>query len=71
MSIQKQKTIHVHYIFYTCSFHVFCNSVNNLLSYCGLVTARVSASDKDLPVRLVHVVRDFHPCDVMMKVRYF
>ena len=26
------------------------NSINNLLSYCGLVDARISASDKDLPV---------------------
>ena len=24
--------------------------MNNLLSYCGLVAARISASDKDLPV---------------------
>ena len=26
-------------------------SMNNLLSYCGLVDARISASDKDLPVQ--------------------
>ena len=26
--------------------------MNNLLSYCGLVDARISASDKDLPVKL-------------------
>ena len=25
-------------------------SMNNLLSYCGLVDPRISASDKDLPV---------------------
>ena len=25
-------------------------SMNNLLSYCGLVDTRISASDKDLPV---------------------
>ena len=31
-----------------CSFHG--NSMNNLLSYCGLVDARISASEKDLPV---------------------
>jgi hypothetical protein len=24
--------------------------MNNLLSYCGLVVARISASEKDLPV---------------------
>ena len=27
-----------------------CNSMNNLLSYCGLVDVRISASEKDLPV---------------------
>ena len=28
------------------------NSINNLLSYCGLVDARISASEKDLPVQI-------------------
>ena len=28
-----------------------CKSMNNCLSYCGLVDARISASEKDLPVR--------------------
>ena len=27
-----------------------CNSMNNRLLYCGLVDARISASEKDLPV---------------------
>ena len=27
-----------------------CNSMNNILSYCGLVDARISASERDLPV---------------------
>ena len=27
-----------------------CNSMNNLLSYCGLVDAKIRPSDKDLPV---------------------
>ena len=27
------------------------HSMNNLLSYCGLVYARISASEKDLPVK--------------------
>ena len=27
-----------------------CNSMNNLLSYCGSVDAKIRASDKDLPV---------------------
>ena len=28
------------------------NSMNNLLSYCGLTDARMRASEKDLPVNL-------------------
>ena len=32
----------------TCSF--YGNSMNNLLSYCGLIDAKIRASDKDLPV---------------------
>ena len=40
---------------YTCSeFGIFmywaCNSMHNLSSYCGLVDAKIRASDKDLPV---------------------
>ena len=30
-----------------------CNSMNNLSSYCGLVDAKIRASDKDLPVKSV------------------
>ena len=33
-----------------------CNSMNNLSSYCGLVDAKVRASDKDLPVPSLHSV---------------
>ena len=29
-----------------------CNSMNNLSSYCGLVDAKIRASDKDLPVTI-------------------
>ena len=29
------------------------NSMNNLLTYCGLVATRISASDKDLPVQFI------------------
>ena len=44
------------FIYTTCSeLVVFMyrtgKSMNNLLSYCGLVDARISASEKDLPVR--------------------
>ena len=28
-------------------------SMNNLLSYCGLVDVRINPSDKDLPVQLI------------------
>mgnify|MGYP001397239148 CR=1 FL=1 len=38
---------HVLPMFCACSFHG--NSMNNLLSYCGLVDAKISASEKDLP----------------------
>ena len=49
------KTICVHNLFSPCSdLVVFMywtgKSMNNLLSYCGLVDPRISASDKDLPV---------------------
>ena len=49
------KTISVHNMFSPCSeLGVFmywtCNPMNNLLSYCGLVDAKIRASDKDLPV---------------------
>ena len=43
------------FMYTTCSeLEVFMyrigNSMDNLLSYCGLVDARISASEKDLPV---------------------
>ena len=45
----------VQYMKTTSSEHVFMywtrNSMNNLLSYSGLVDARISASEKDLPVQ--------------------
>ena len=55
MSKQKQKTICVHNMFSSYSeLVVFMywtgNSMNNLSSYCGLVDAKIRASDKDLPV---------------------
>ena len=51
------KTISVHNMFSPCSelwifMYWTCNSMNNLLSYCGLVDAKIRASDKDLPVIL-------------------
>ena len=58
VSKQKQKTIFVHSMFSPCSeLVVFMywtgKSMNNLLSYCGLVDVRINASDKDLPVTYV------------------
>ena len=55
-SKQKQKTICVHNMFSPCSeFVVFMywagKSMDNLLSYCGLV----DASDKDLPVQSTNI----------------
>ena len=32
--------------------YLTCNSINHLLSYCGLVDARISDSEKDIPVLL-------------------
>ena len=37
----------------SCSFHG--NSMNNLLSYCGLIDAKIKASDKNLPVHVASI----------------
>ena len=41
-------------MFCVCSFHG--RSMNNLSSYCGLVDAKIRASDKDLPETKVHIL---------------
>ena len=51
---------HVVPMFCTCSFHV--NSMNNLLSYCELIDAKIRASDKDLPVQVPYI-NDYKQCD--------
>ena len=56
MSKQNQKTIFVHNMFSPCyELVVFMywtgKSMNNVLSYCGLVDVGINASDKDLPVK--------------------
>ena len=38
--------------------------MNNLMSYCGLVDARISASEKDLPVPEPNRLVSFHNCCV-------
>ena len=57
MSKQKQQ-----FVYTTCSAGIlslqFSWTVNNLLSYCGLVDAKIWASDKDLPVPR-HKVKNF------------
>ena len=40
---------HVLPMFCACSFHG--NSMNNLLSYCGLIDAKIRAFDIDMPVQ--------------------
>ena len=40
-----------------CTFHG--NSMNNLFSYCGLIDAKIRASDKDVSVL-------FNPFDLML-----
>ena len=44
------KNMHVLPMFCACSFHG--NSMNNLLSYCGLIDVKIRAFDKDLPVKV-------------------
>ena len=36
------------------------NSMNNLLSYCGLTDARMRASEKDLPVKTFLLLKKVH-----------
>ena len=35
-------------------YWTYCNSMNDLSSYCGLVDAKIRASDKDLPVETAY-----------------
>ena len=49
------------FLYTTCSELLFFsywtrNSMNNLLSYCGLTDARISASEKDLPVLMLEKI---------------
>ena len=52
----KKNTSSEHVVYKKISKHFLyttCNSMNNLLSYCGLTDARMRASEKDLPVYLI------------------
>ena len=52
----KNKIIHVHNVFWACSFHalnLYFSCTELLIQwtiFCGLVDARIRASEKDLPV---------------------
>ena len=49
-------TQHILPMFWAWNFHVWnCNSMNNLSLYCGLVGAKIRASDKYLPVKKINV----------------
>ena len=58
---------HVLSMFCAFSFHV--NSMNNLLSYFGLVDAKIRASDKDLPVLPIAAVLSIAVVTVTMNWR--
>ena len=47
-----------------------CNSMNNLSSYCGLVDPRMSAFDKDLPVR-IFMKQTLESRDWHIKLKHF
>ena len=49
---QKTKTKNNNSIQHVLNLYFSGNSINNLLSYCGLTDARMSASEKDLPVSI-------------------
>ena len=58
---------HVLPMFCACSFHG--NSMDNLLSYCGLIDAKTRASDNDLPVIMEQGFKSqrlpFHSCTLI------
>ena len=59
--ITMKNTEHGQPMFCTCSFHGY--SMNNLLSYCGLIDTKIRVSDKELPVPML----DIRYCSVAMK----
>ena len=44
--------------------------MNNLLSYCGLVEARISASEKDLPIAHFECCAIYEFCGDLVKFKY-
>ena len=64
------------YMYTTCSelgifMHWTGDSVNNLLSYCGLVDAKIRASDKDVPVTKVKMDNHVQKHAYQITVQFF
>ena len=70
MSKQKQKNNFCTQHFMNLYFSV--NSMNHLLSYCGLIDARMRASEKDLTVNKILVFNRFLGfMNLVEKAKYF
>ena len=60
LTVKTKKSLFTQYVlhmFWACSalaifMYWTCNSMNNLLSYCGLVDTKIRSSDKDLPEKV-------------------
>ena len=52
--------------FCACRFHG--NSMNNLLSYCGLIDAKIRAFDKNLPVKPNNLVFSVFVKKIILKL---
>ena len=48
--LDARKNFCTHHVLPRFELGIFMDSINNLSSYCGLVDAKIRASDKDLPV---------------------
>ena len=53
------KTCCGHFLPMFCAFSFHGNSMNNLLSLCGLIDAKIKTSDKDLPVKKHSTNKEF------------
>ena len=70
MSNKNQKQ----FVYTTCSeVTIFMkqnrNSMNNLLSYCGFIYAKIRGSDKDLPLQLFNVYGEKFPTNPIYSSR--
>ena len=73
---KNKTTIYVHNMFWPFSFHTRTGkSMNNIFSYCGLVVARISASEKYLPVSSLsfcsNLIREgYNHCNSNIETRF-